>query len=134
VVDGGQVPGLLLYIAGQVMGWCSIGPRETFPGLERSRIYKRIDAQPVWSIACFFVAKPFRRKGDGPVMRHLLLGALAYAREHGATIVEGYPRDLDRPIAGSKGYRGIASTFRDVGFAEVGRASATQLIMRYRFA
>jgi GNAT superfamily N-acetyltransferase len=130
LVEGGQVPGLLLYGDGQAMGRCSIAPRETFPGLERSRVYQRVDDQPVWSIVCFFVAKPFRRKG---VMKHLLAGALAYAREHGAQIVEGYPRDVAGTVASGTGYRGIASTFREVGFVEVRRASNTQLIMRYRF-
>src|SRR5262245_27804026 len=70
LVEGGQVPGMLLYGDGRVMGWCAIGPRENFRALERSRIYKRVDAQPVWSIVCFFVAQPFRRKG---IMKHLLL-------------------------------------------------------------
>jgi GNAT superfamily N-acetyltransferase len=131
LVEGRQTPGLLLYRDEQVMGWCSIGPREQFAALERSRVLKRVDEQPVWSIVCFYVARPFRRKG---VMRSLLAGALAYAREQGATIVEGYPREFEGSVAGAKGYRGIASTFRDAGFVEVGRASATQLIMRYSFA
>jgi GNAT superfamily N-acetyltransferase len=128
--DDGQVPGLLLYGDGQVMGWCGIGPRETFPALDRSRIFKRVDEQPVWSIVCFYVAQPFRRKG---VMRRLLTGALAYVKEHGARIVEGYPRDPAGSLPNARGYRGIASTFREVGFVEVGRASATQVTMRYIF-
>jgi GNAT superfamily N-acetyltransferase len=128
LVDGGQVPGLLLYGDGRVLGWCGISPRETLRAIERSRIFKRVDEQPVWSIVCFFVAPRFSRKG---VMRHLLLGALAYAKEQGARIVEGYPRDPDASLPGARGHRGLASTFRDVGFVEVGRASATQVIMRY---
>lgn len=127
LLDGGQVPGLLLYGDGQVMGWCGMGPRETFLALERSRVFKRVDEQTVWSIVCFFVAPPFRRKG---IMRHLLTGALAYSQDQGARIVEGYPRDPEASLPSSRGYRGIASTFRDVGFVEVGRASATQVIMR----
>lgn len=130
LVEGGQVPGLLLYGDGQVMGWCSICPRETFLALERSRVYTRVDAQPVWSLVCFFVARPFRRKG---IMRHLLAGALAYAKEQGATIVEGYPRDFSGKQSSASGYRGIASTFREAGFVEVARASATQVTMRYYF-
>jgi len=42
-----QVPGLLAYAGGQVVGWCSIGPREQFRALENSRLLKRVDDQPV---------------------------------------------------------------------------------------
>jgi GNAT superfamily N-acetyltransferase len=47
-------------------------------------------AQPVWSITCFFVAKPYRRKG---LTVMLLQAALEYARNQGAAILEGYPED-----------------------------------------
>lgn len=134
LVETAQVPGLIAYAEQQVAGWCSLGPRTAFHALEVSRILKRIDTLPVWSIACFYIAKPFRKHG---VMRILLRAAIAYATEQGAPAVEGYPIDLSTPqLAGQKlgsyaGYMGIASAFRDSGFIEVGRASETQLIMRY---
>jgi hypothetical protein len=83
---------------------------------------------------CFFVAKPYRFQG---LMEQLLRGAVEYAVSQGAAPVEGYPIDMDHPqLAGQKlssysGYMGLASAFRAVGFTEVGRASETQLIMRY---
>ena len=134
-VWAGPPPGLLAYVDGTAAGWCSLGPREHFKALENSRILKRVDDAPVWSIACFFVAKPYRGQG---LMESLLRGAVAYAAANGATIVEGYPLDLDHPqLAGQKltsyaGYMGIASAYRAVGFVEAGRASETQLIMRYQ--
>jgi hypothetical protein len=73
-------------------------------------------------------------------MESLLRGAVGYAASQGAQIVEGYPIDMQAPrLAGQKltgysGYMGIASAFRVVGFCEVGRASETQLIMRYYVA
>lgn len=85
---------------------------EQYAALENSRILKHVDDQPVWFVVCFYVAKAAR-------------------------IVEGYPIDMQTPkLAGQKltsyaGYMGVASVFRDVGFVEVGRASETQLIMRY---
>ena len=136
ITTKGEVPGLLVYDQGQAVGWCSIGPREGYPALENSRILKRIDEQPAWSIVCFFVTKKYRGKG---VMVALLRGAVDYARQQGAKIVEAYPIDMQSPkLAGQKltsysGYMGIDSVFRDVGFVEVGRASETQLIMRYKF-
>jgi GNAT superfamily N-acetyltransferase len=134
LVETNQVPGLIAYAEQQVAGWCSLGPRSTFQALEASRILKRIDTLPVWSIACFYIAKSFRKRG---VMRALVRAAIAYAADCGAPAVEGYPIDLATPqLAGQKlgsyaGYMGIASAFRESGFVEVGRASETQLIMRY---
>src|SRR5262249_54667262 len=88
IVLSGEVPGLLAYVDGRPIAWCSIAPREAYPALERSRILKRVDDQPVWSVTCLFVARPFRRKGVTP---KLLRTAVEYAKEHGAKIVEGYP-------------------------------------------
>jgi GNAT superfamily N-acetyltransferase len=129
-----QVPGLLAYEGKQAIGWCSIGPREGYTALENSRILKRVDDAPVWSIVCFFIAKEARGKG---AMTALLDGAITYARKKGAKVVEGYPLDMQTPkLAGQKlnsyaGYMGIASIYRAAGFVEVGKASETQLIMRY---
>jgi len=129
IVDSGEVPGILAYVKGQPVGWCAIAPRETFPKLERSRILKRIDAKPVWSVVCFFIAKAFRRKGFSV---ELLKAALNYAAEQGAKIVEGYPVE---PKTGRRpngfAYTGLASAFRKVGFVEVIRRSETRPIMRY---
>ena len=47
IVDSGLVPGILAYHEGQPVGWCSVAPREEFPRLERSRILKPVDNQPV---------------------------------------------------------------------------------------
>lgn len=129
-----RVPGILAYQNDVAVGWCSVGPREEFAALETSRILKRIDDQPVWSIVCYYVTKTMRRSG---LMAALLRGAVAYAGQQGARIVEGYPIDMQTPLlAGQKltsfsGYMGVASVYREVGFVEVGRASETQLIMRY---
>ena len=131
---GDRVPGLLAYVGGRPAGWCSIGPREQFTALEGSRTLTRVDDQPVWSIVCFFVPRLFRRRG---LLTELVRGAVRYAQQQGAQIVEAYPMDTQAPklagkkLTGAGGYMGIASTFRDLGFVEVGRASETQLIMRY---
>ncbi len=128
-----RVPGLLAYVNGEVAGWCSIGPREHFVALENSRILKRVDDRPVWSISCFFVAKAYRRQG---LMQRLIEAAVEYAGAHGAERVEGYPIDLETPqlkgqeLGSYAGYMGMASAYRAAGFVEVGRASETQLIMR----
>jgi GNAT superfamily N-acetyltransferase len=132
-----KAPGVLAYVERRPIGWCSIGPRPDYPALENSRILKPVDDRPVWSVVCFYVAKDMRRQG---VMLALLHGAIAYARQQGAKIVEGYPIDMQtpkmasHPLHGCTGYMGIASVYRTAGFREVGRASDTQLIMRLSLA
>jgi GNAT superfamily N-acetyltransferase len=129
LIAQGQAPGLLAYADGEPMGWCSVAPRKDFSALERSRILRRVDDEPVWSVVCFFVARPFRRKG---VTNKLLTAAIEYAREHGARIIEGYPVE---PKAGNVPdafvFTGLASAFREAGFVEVTRRSETRPIMRY---
>lgn len=63
LVASGQVPGILIYQDGQLHAWCSIAPREHFASLQRSRTLKRLDAQPVLSIVCFYIARKVRRAG-----------------------------------------------------------------------
>jgi len=129
IVDSGKVPGILAYMKDEPVGWCAVAPRETFPKLERSRILKRIDEKPVWSVVCFFVAKPFRRKG---ISAKLLKAAVNYATEQGAKIVEGYPVEPKKGrTPDAFAYTGLASAFLNVGFVEVIRRSETRPIMRY---
>ena len=129
LIATGQVPGLLAYAEGEPVGWCSVAPRHDFSALERSRILKPVDDQPVWSVVCFFVARPFRRKG---VTQQLLTAAIEYARDKGAKIIEGYPVE---PKTGSVPdvfvFTGLASAFRKAGFVQVARRSETRPIMRY---
>lgn len=129
IVDSGEIPVILAYAGGEPIGWCSVAPREVFSTLERSRILKRVDEKPVWSVVCFFVAKPFRRKG---VTVALLKASIEYAKRHGAKIVEGYPVDSKTTKTPDVfAYTGLASAFRKAGFVEVLRRSETRPIMRY---
>jgi GNAT superfamily N-acetyltransferase len=135
IVASGEVPGLLAYdtlAGGPPVGWCSVAPREAFPALERSRVLKRVDDQPVWSVVCFFIAKPYRRQG---LTVSLLRAAVEYARLGGARIVEGYPEDPKKAdIPAPFAFTGLASAFLQAGFVEVLRRSATRPIMRYIIA
>jgi GNAT superfamily N-acetyltransferase len=130
LVDGGQVPGILAYAAGEPVGWCSIGPRESYAGLERSVTLKRVDDQPVWSIVCFFVPRALRGQG---LMTRLLEAAVAYAVGQGAQIVEGYPVEAEKGkhLAPVSSYTGLIGVFRAAGFVEVARRSTRQPVMRY---
>lgn len=129
IVDSGEIPGILAYTDRQPIAWCAISPREMYPVLERSRILKRIDAKPVWSITCFFVAKPFRRKG---ITIQLIQAAVEYAKTRGAAIVEAYPVEPKRDnMPAVFAWTGLASAFQQAGFREILRRSETRPIMRY---
>jgi GNAT superfamily N-acetyltransferase len=129
IVYEGVVPGILAYIEGQTVGWCGFEPREGYPALSRSRILKPIDDQPVWSVTCFYVDKKFRKQG---VTVTLLKEVLKYVSLKGGRIVEGYPVE----VVGEKApdpfiFTGTASAFKQAGFVEVARRSATRPIFRY---
>ena len=129
IVATGEVPGLMAYHEGQPVAWCSVAPRESFPVLDRSRVLKRVDDRPVWSVVCFFVEKNHRRMG---LSVEMLRGAVDYARSQGAKIVEGYPVEPKRgQTADVFAFTGLPATFLQVGFVEVLRRSETRPIMRY---
>jgi GNAT superfamily N-acetyltransferase len=80
---------VLAYDGDQVAGWAAVAPRAELP-FARSRTIPRVDDLAVWSAWCIRVRPGFRGRG----VSHVLLdGAVAYAREHGAPAVEGYPVD-----------------------------------------
>lgn len=129
IVQSGQAPGLLAYADGQPVGWCALAPREVYPALERSRILKPIDDQRVWSIACLFVARQYRRRG---VSVQLIKAAVKQVAASGCRIVEGYPQDPRKnPMPDVFAHTGIVGAFREAGFIEQLRRSPTRPIMRY---
>lgn len=128
LVDSGLVPGILAYTNGQPVGWVSVAPRETLSRLDSSRALKRVDDKPVWSVVCFFVAKPFRRRG---LSVKLLEAAVDYVKEKGGKIIEGYPVDPQKDWPAPFVYTGATSAFQRAGFKEVIRRSKARPIMRY---
>ena len=128
LVEAGAVPGILAYEGGQPIGWCAVGPRGSFPALERSRILKPLDDRPVWSITCFFVARPYRRRGASV---QLLRAAADHVARRGACIVEGYPVEPRKgAMPDAFVWTGLSAAFRAAGFKEYQRRSATRPIMR----
>ncbi len=127
-VQRGDVPGLLAFLDDQAIGWAAVEPRTAYLALERSRTLKRVDDQPVWSIPCFFVAKPYRKQG---VNAWLIRQAAAFAFENGAQAVEAYSLDYAKgKVSDMFIFTGTASAFSKAGFVEVARPSASRRIMR----
>jgi GNAT superfamily N-acetyltransferase len=129
VVASGEIPGLLAYYKKQPVAWCSVAPRENFPALERSRVLKKIDDEPVWSISCFFIHKDFRKQG---LSVRILKAAVDYVENQGGKIVEGYPVEPKKgKTADVFAWTGLASFFNKTGFVECARRSETRPIMRF---
>ena len=128
LVGAGPAPGILALAGGEPVGWCAVGPRDSYPALARSRVLQPVDEQPVWSVTCLFVARPWRRRG---VTVELLKAAAAHARRHGGRIVEGYPVEpRSGRLPDAFAWTGLPAAFRKAGFTEVARRSATRPIMR----
>lgn len=115
--------GLLGYLGEEPVAWVSIAPRPTYRhlgGLDDSTD----EPEKVWSLICFFVARPFRGRG---VMTQLLKAAVNHARRRGATVVEAYPVEPSSP---SYRFMGFTPVFKAAGFREVGRAGTRRHVMR----
>jgi GNAT superfamily N-acetyltransferase len=128
LIEGGTVPGLLAYLDGEPAGWISVGPREDYGRLERSRTLKRLDDQPVWSIVCFYIAKPYRGRG---LMQPLIRAAVDYARERGAKVIEAYPVDPAGRVSADSLFTGLAKVFAEIGFVEMTRPNPQRPILRF---
>lgn len=115
-----RAPGLLAYDGDEVVGWISIGPRADYERLAHSTILKPLDDKPVWSIVCFVVGKKARGRG---IAKRLLDAGVDYARDHGATLLEAYPVEVEEGerIRAGDVFRGTLSMFEKAGFEVAAR-------------
>ncbi|MBN8231845.1 GNAT family N-acetyltransferase [Corallococcus macrosporus] len=123
VKDGVPV-GILGYLDGEPVAWCSIAPRPTYRNNLGGPTVDGEKPERVWSLACFFVPRALRGQGMTP---RLITAAVAHARKHGATVVEAYPVDAESP---SYRFMGFVPVFTSAGFEEVGRAGSRRHVMR----
>ena len=108
-------PGVLAYDGDEVVGWAAVAPRSELP-FARSRLIPHVDDLPVWSAWCIRVRPGHRRRG---ISLPLLEGAVAYARDHGAPAVEGYPVDnRGEKVDLTMAYVGTRGLFERAGFAK----------------
>lgn len=114
-------PGVLAYEDGEVVGWAAVHPRAdtTFA---RNRRIPQVDELPVWSLWCVRVRPGHRGQG---LSHRLVAGAVEFAREQGAPVVEAYPVDnrgakVDLTMA----YVGTRALFERAGFEVVAETSS----------
>lgn len=127
LLRAGTEPGLIAYAGREPAGWVALAPREEYVRLAASRTLQPIDQRPVWSVSCFFIARPYRGQG---LMSLLIEAAAEFARKRGATLLEGYPRSARGKTADVFLYTGTQGAFVRAGFAVAARPSKAAVIMR----
>ena len=128
LVGAGDTLGLMAIHQNKPIGWCALSPRSSFPVLDRSRVLKKVDDLPVWSLPCLFIIKDFRNQG---ISSALVNEAVKYCFDQGAKIVEAYPVQPKKDIMPDVfAWTGLYTTFVKAGFKEVARRSETRPIMR----
>ncbi|QPC93030.1 GNAT family N-acetyltransferase [Mesorhizobium sp. INR15] len=121
IVAAGTPVGIIARSGAEVIGWCSVAPRETFRKLSP---HQDDSEKGIWSIVCFFVTRPHRKSGVGAA---LLDAAIEYAHNNGASAVEAYPVDPDSP---SFRFMGFKAMFAARGFRAIGMAGSRRHVMR----
>ena len=127
LVAKGPAPGILAFDGDTAVGWVAVGPRETYPALDRSRFLRPVDDESVWSMPCFYIKSGYRGRG---VMRALVAAAAEHAAKAGGRIIEAYPVDTEKRISAGSAYTGVASSFSRAGFKTVARRAAHRPIVR----
>jgi GNAT superfamily N-acetyltransferase len=108
-----RAPGLLAFRNNEPVGWIAIAPRRELLRIATSRATPPVDDQEVWVIPCFTVRKADRGRG---IAVSLVQAAVRYAAEHGASIVEAYPRAGNARTGDDNAYFGTEPMFRRAGF------------------
>ncbi|HEY9364598.1 MAG TPA: GNAT family N-acetyltransferase [Chitinophagaceae bacterium] len=123
------IVGFIAIYHNEAIGWLSFAPREQFIRLDKSRVHKRIDDKPVWSITCFFIKKEFRNKGMSAAM---IEAAKRFAKKNKIKIIESYPVKPYTPkMPDAFAWTGIYKTFKDAGFEIASEASKVKPVMRF---
>ncbi|MFO7573168.1 MAG: GNAT family N-acetyltransferase [Gaiellaceae bacterium] len=124
-IRSGTAPALLASADGIPVGWCRLGPRESFERLERSPKLARVDDEDVWSLVCLSVHVSERRKG---VATALLEGAIDYAMADGVPVLEAYPVRAGHHVIDS--FTGYLPMFLAAGFEPVRDAGRRTIVRR----
>ena len=129
LVEEKETIGVLAYIDGVPIGWCAVAPREQYLRLEKSKVFKRIDHEPVWSITCLYLSKEYRRQG---ISTELIKAAVSYCELNDVKIVEAYPTvPYDNKVPDAFLWTGTPFAFREAGFLVVEQRSKWKLMMRF---
>ena len=127
--------GLLAYLDGEPVGWCSIAPRCDYTYLRQTTWKGRNEEKSdpgIWAVTCFVTRTGFRHQG---VSRALAAGTVELARAAGARAVEAYPMKPapGKEVTWGEMHVGALSAFEAAGYRIVTRPSLRRAIVRYEF-
>jgi GNAT superfamily N-acetyltransferase len=128
LVKAGKVHGVLAFAGDEPVGWCSFGPRRSFPRMARIRALEREAPGDTWSIVCFYI--PARWRGQGVATR-LVHEATARAFALGAREVEGYPivpKKPPTPVPAAFAWTGVTALFETAQYQELDRPGMSRPI------
>ncbi len=128
LVENGCSHGILVYLAGDPVGWCQYGPKEELPRIDGNREYRGLvqdsGMEKLWRITCFVVDKRHRKRG---VATAALKAALRAIRERGGGLVEAYPMIH---FGAYRDWFGTVSMFRKEGFKVAAPFGKSNVVMR----
>lgn len=133
VAQATVAPGLIAYVDDHAVGWTRVGPRSAFPRVGGNSALARVltDDPGAWWVTCFAIDNRRRRSG---IASALLEAAVTFARDHGATAVQGHPVDVAAlsatRVSGSALYTGTMAMFVAADFSEVARTFPTRPVMQ----
>jgi GNAT superfamily N-acetyltransferase len=122
-IRGSEPVGILGYVNGDPIAWCSVAPRHTYRWSMADAL-EGDEHETIWSIVCFFVIGHFRGKG---LFTPLIEAAEIHAAQSGATVLEAYPVDPDSP---SYRFGGFLPTFEELGYKSVGGKGSRRYVVR----
>lgn len=120
---------VIAYDGAKPVGWCTYGPRLSFPRIERARTLKCNDAELAWSIPCFFVLRGYRKNGIAAAMLDF---AIKDIKNRGGKIAEAYPSkpDKDGKYIDTFAWTGTQSLFIKAGFIIAGNEMGSKQRVR----
>jgi GNAT superfamily N-acetyltransferase len=132
-VRKGPPPGVLAYDGATCIGWLQVGPRRDIPEWNNPRRASTplpdapAEDERNWAASCFFVRRRWRGRG---VTASLLDGAIGFARQSGARLLEAAPMDHEFKRSNDGLYVGPERVFLRAGFAEIARQKEGRPLMR----
>jgi GNAT superfamily N-acetyltransferase len=110
LLESGRSPGLIAIEGERAVGWCAIGPRESYPQYEQATRQRAS-----WAIPCLYVDPAADRRR---VARVLIEAAVRLASANAAMAVEGPPPYWLPGDAAA--IEEVRDTFSENGFEQVG--------------
>ena len=121
-IGSGAMRGYVAYAGGKPVGWCNANDRVRYTIVDDPGAG---DPGQVGAIACFVVAKPYRRSG---VARAMLEAACEGFRRAGFHAVEAYPRA--EAATDAENHTGPLALYLDAGFVEKGEVDGATIVRK----